>query len=243
MNTTPGVLSLVPTPIGNYEDITLRALRVLREADAVVCESRKESARLLHHYGITKELYVLDEHNEKSGVPEIIEMLREGKQLALISDCGTPVFSDPGFALVQECIDWNIPVIPLPGTNSLLPALIASGFPVEPFYYAGWLSPKKEIRKEELQKLLQKHSGVIVLLETPYRLQRILEDVAAVFPRETPAVIAFELTTASEKFYRGTIGSLAEKAAQLHLKGEFVLLLHNTRSFPASARRTRDNRP
>lgn len=226
MQQNSGTLYLCPTPIGNYDDITLRTVKVLQSADVVICESYKETARLLNHLGIKKEMLLLNEHNEEEGVAVLLTQLQEGKNLALVSDCGTPVFSDPGFAIVRACIDWKIPVVPLPGTNSLLPAIIASGFKPDKFYYAGWLSPKKEVRKQELYHL-KKHRCIIVLLETPYRLQRILQDVADAFPPDTPAVLAYELTAQHEEFIRGSIEKVKNIAVRRNLKGEFVLLLDN----------------
>ncbi|HEY7751412.1 MAG TPA: SAM-dependent methyltransferase, partial [Ignavibacteriaceae bacterium] len=168
-------LFLVSTPIGNYDDITLRALTVLRECDLIICEEYKEARRLLSHYKIDKELIALNEHNEKEIVDEILLKILNGKSAALISDCGTPLFSDPGHLLVEVCISQKIDIVPVPGANSLLPALIGSGFDFEKFYYYGWLSPKKDIRRKELIDL-KKRKGVIVLMDTPYRLKRLLED-------------------------------------------------------------------
>src|SRR3989304_4010225 len=196
-------LYLVSTPIGNYEDITLRALKVLKEVDFIICEEYKEARRLLSHYLIEKELISLNEHNENDIINEILHKILEGKSAALISDAGTPLFSDPGNLLVQICISHNIQIVPIPGANSLLPALIASGFNFEKFYYYGWLSPKKDIRRKELLQL-KNRKELIVIMETPYRLIRLLEDVVSFFGKNVNIVVAFELTTEKEKFYRGT---------------------------------------
>ena len=143
-------LYITPTPIGNYEDITLRALRILKEVDFIICEELKPANRLLAHFKIKKELVSLNEHNQKDISQELANRLLEGKSAALISDAGTPLFSDPGHILVDFCISYKIKVVPLPGANSLIPTLISSGLNIEKFFYYGWLSPKKEIRKQEL---------------------------------------------------------------------------------------------
>jgi len=219
-------LFLVSTPIGDYNDITLRALNVLRNSDIIICEEYKEARRLLSHYKIEKELIALNEHNENDAVNEILLKILDGKSVALISDCGTPLFSDPGHLLVEVCISQKIDIVPVPGANSLLPALIGSGFDFEKFYYYGWLSPKKDLRRKELLDL-KKRKGLIVLMDTPYRLQRLLEDVVKFFGKETPVALAYQLTMKDEKFYRGTAEKVLSIAEKQILKGEFVLILYN----------------
>ncbi|HVO76307.1 MAG TPA: 16S rRNA (cytidine(1402)-2'-O)-methyltransferase, partial [Ignavibacteriaceae bacterium] len=217
-------LYLVSTPIGNYDDITLRSLKVLKEADFIICEEFKEARRLLSHYQIEKELVSLNEHNEEDAAGEILLKILEGKSAALISDAGTPLFSDPGNLLVQLCNQNKINVIPIPGANSLLPALTGSGLNIERFYYYGWLSPKKDIRRKELLRL-KGIKEVIVILDTPYRLKSLLEDVAKVLGKNINTVLAFDLTMKTEKFYRGTAGEILKTAEQKNLKGEFVLII------------------
>ncbi len=219
-----GKLFLVSTPIGNYEDITLRALKVLKSADLVVCEEFKEARRLLSHYGIKKDLLNLNEHNEKEASEEVIENLIAGKNIALISDCGTPVFSDPGKTLVDLCIQNEIKIVPVPGASSLLAALITSGADLNKFYYYGWLSPKKDLRRKQLLDL-KKRKETIVLMETPYRLKTLLTDVAKILGGKTNCVLAFELTTERENFFRGTAEQLLKIVNDKKLKGEFVLIL------------------
>ena len=141
-------LFLVSTPIGNYDDITIRALNILRNVDFIICEEYKAARRMLAHYKINKELIALNEHNENDVVDEIVTEILKGKTTALISDCGTPLFSDPGHVLVDLCIAQGIEVVPVPGANSLLAALIGSGYDIEKFYYYGWLSAKKNIRRK-----------------------------------------------------------------------------------------------
>ncbi|QQS35668.1 MAG: 16S rRNA (cytidine(1402)-2'-O)-methyltransferase [Ignavibacteriales bacterium] len=219
-----GKLYLVSTPIGNYEDITLRALRVLKECDFIICEEYKEARRFLSHYKIENELISLNEHNEKETAEEIIQKLSEGKSAALISDCGTPLFSDPGHLLVDLCIGYKVDVVPVPGASSLLAALTGSGLDFEKFYYYGWLSPKKEERRNQLFHL-KKRNETIVLMETPYRLKQLLSDMVKIIGTGTHCVLAFELTKPNEKFYRGTAEQILSIAEKENLKGEFVLIL------------------
>ncbi len=219
-------LFLVSTPIGNFDDITLRALKILKSVDFIICEEYKIARRMLAHYKIDKELIALNEHNENEMVDEILLEILKGRTAALISDCGTPLFSDPGHLLVDVCISQNIDIVPVPGANSLLPALIGSGFDFENFYYRGWLSPKKHIRRKQLLDL-KRIKEVIVLMDTPYRLQRLLTDVVNFLGKSIPVVLAFELTMKDEKYYRGSAEKVLNIAEKKNLKGEFVLLVNN----------------
>jgi 16S rRNA (cytidine1402-2'-O)-methyltransferase len=221
-----GKLYLISTPIGNYDDITLRALKILKESDFIICEEFKEANRLLYHYEINKELFSLNEHNENEAADDLINKLSEGKSAALISDCGTPLFSDPGYLLVQLCIARDIDIVPIPGANSLLAALIGSGFDLEKFYYYGWLSPNKPTRRNQLLSL-RKIKEVIVILDTPYRLKSLMRDIVKILGKNTQAVLAFQLTMKDEKFFRGTAEEILQAAEQKELKGEFVLILNN----------------
>lgn len=222
----PGKLYIVSTPIGNYEDISLRVIRILKEVDFIICEEFKEARRLLSNLKINKELFSINEHNENENADEIILKLSGGKSAALISDCGTPLFSDPGHLLVQLAIQNRIEVIPIPGASSILTALVGSGIVFEKFYYYGWLSPKKDIRKKQLLDL-KKRKEVIVLMDTPYRLQTLLEDIAKFWSKNIPVVLAYELTKEKERFYRGTCEEVLRSAAMENLKGEFVLIINN----------------
>ena len=226
-------LYIVSTPIGNYEDITLRALRILKECDFIICEELKEARRLLSHYKIEKELFPLNEHNENESANELILKLlvpkgwtSKGKTAALISDCGTPLFSDPGHLLVDLALQNRIEVIPVPGTSSLLTALVGSGLDFEKFYYYGWLSPKKDIRRKQLLDL-RKRKETIVLMDTPYRLKTLLEDIIKLLGPNIPCVLAFELTKEKEKFYRGNAQNILNAVERENLKGEFVLIIKN----------------
>ena len=219
-------LYLVSIPIGNKDDFSFRALEILNNSDFIICEEFKPARRFLSSYKIEKELFSLNEHNENEAAPEIIKKIKDGEKAALISDAGTPLFSDPGHYLVDLCIASGIEVVPVPGANSLLPALVGSGLDFEKFYYYGWLSPKKEIRRQELNHL-KKKKDLIVLMETPYRLQKILADTSNTFGGKTKAVLAYKLTMPEEKFYRGSLETIAKEADKKKLKGEFVLLIDN----------------
>ena len=219
-------LFIVSTPIGNYEDITLRALIVLRKVDFIICEEFKEGRRLLSRYKIEKKLIELNEHNEEEASDEILQMMLDGKSAALISDCGTPLFSDPGHLLVDLAIQNKVEVIPVPGASSLLAALVGSGLDFEKFYYYGWLSPKKDIRRKQLLDL-KRRKETILLMDTPYRLKTLMEDVVKILGSNIPCVLAFELTKEREKFYRGNAGNILNHVEKENLKGEFVLIIQN----------------
>ncbi|MEW6509135.1 MAG: 16S rRNA (cytidine(1402)-2'-O)-methyltransferase [Bacteroidota bacterium] len=219
-------LFIVSTPIGNYDDITLRAINTLKDVDFIICEEFKEARRLLSHLMIIKELVSLNEHNEEEASIEIFKRIKEGYTAALISDCGTPLFSDPGTKLVQMCIDSKIEVVPIPGASSIMAALVGSGFPLAKFYYAGWLSPKSDIRKKELLRL-KSIKEIIVVLETPYRLKPILQDVVNVFGTKIKVAVGFDITLPTEKFFRGTSLDILRIVEGKKLKGEFVLIIDN----------------
>ncbi len=221
-----GKLFLVSVPIGNKKDITMRALECLSDVDYIICEELKPARRLLSEYKIQKELIPLNEHNEAETVPEVITLLKEGNNLALISDAGTPLFSDPGKFLVKRCVDLNIELSPLPGANSILPALITSGFDINSFYYYGWLSPKRDLRRNELLKL-KSIKETIVIMETPYRLKSILTDVKKIFGDNARIALAYKLTMPEETVFRGTAKNILGKIEKLNLKGEFVLIIDN----------------
>jgi 16S rRNA (cytidine1402-2'-O)-methyltransferase len=219
-----GTLYLVATPIGNWEDITLRALRVLKEVDLVVFEERKEGARLLRHYGIEKPVESLNEHNEAASSQVILDRIKEGLSVALISDAGTPVFSDPGQVLVDRAIRLGITVVPVPGASSLMPALIVSGFSIREFLFEGFLSPKRTRRIAELQQL-KREPRTIVLMDAPYRLVQLVRDIAEVIGSSRRICVAFDLTLPTEKIFHGTAPELYRLFAKEERKGEFVLMI------------------
>ncbi|MBU1298858.1 MAG: 16S rRNA (cytidine(1402)-2'-O)-methyltransferase [Bacteroidetes bacterium] len=220
----PGVLYLVATPIGNYDDITLRALNVLKSVDIVVGEELREVKRLLKHYDINKPIELLNEHNEQEESDRILKFLRENKSIALVSDSGTPVFSDPGRILVKKAIANKIRIIPIPGASSLLLALTVTGFDIEKFVFVGWLSPKKEERKRELKNLLNE-KRTMVLMDTPYRLLQLLRDIVEVFGNNRKICISFNLTLPDEEIFHGSAVELYKKVSERNLKGEFVIVI------------------
>jgi 16S rRNA (cytidine1402-2'-O)-methyltransferase len=219
-----GILYLVATPIGNYADITLRAVEVLKGVDVIVYEERKEGNRLLRHLGIEKPVESLNEHNEQAATFHILDFLKGGKNVAVISDCGTPVFSDPGQLLVRKAVEQKIKVVPIPGASSLMPALTVSGFSIDQFLYYGWLSPKRPRRIAELQQL-RRERRTIVLMDTPYRLVALLKDIADVFGAERKLCVAFDLTLPGEQIFHGTAPSLYQRLSVEEKKGEFVVVI------------------
>lgn len=227
----PGTLYLVSTPIGNYEDITFRALNVLKNAGVIVFEERREGMRLLAHYGIETEnieTLPLNEHNEAASSFHIIDKLKQGKNVAVISDAGTPVFSDPGKILVQKAIENNIAIVPIPGASSLLPALTLSGFPIDTFLFYGFLSPKRNRRIAEL-KQLRNERRTFVLMDTPYRLVPLLRDVADVLGDSRRICIAMNLTMPDEQVLRGTASELYQLVSKENFKEEFVIVIEGVR--------------
>ena len=219
----PG-LYLVATPIGNLEDITRRAERVLASADHIACEDRRVTSRLLHHLGLRRPLALYHEHNAAAARPELLARLRAGQSVALVSDAGTPAISDPGYKLVREAVAQGSAVYPLPGPSATLAALIASGLPTDRFMFAGFLPPRSAARRRALEELAAVRT-TLVLFESPQRLAELLADAAAVLgPR--PASIARELTKLHEEHRRGSLGDLAAAiAAEGPPKGEIVLVI------------------
>ena len=222
-----GILYLVATPIGNLEDITLRPIRVLKEVDVVVYEERKEGGRLLRHLGIEKPVESLNEHNEAAATGIILDLIKSGKSVALISDAGTPVFSDPGQLLVQRAVDADIRIVPIPGASSLLPALTVSGFSIGEFVFAGFLSPKRNRRIVELQQL-KREQRTIVLMDAPYRLVQLMRDIADVLGKERRVCVAFDLTLPTETIFHGTAPQLFQEFSRSEKKGEFVVVLEGS---------------
>jgi 16S rRNA (cytidine1402-2'-O)-methyltransferase len=219
-----GTLYLVSTPIGNEEDISFRALRILREVDIVVCEEFKEGRRLLAKYQIQKPLETLNEHNERASTRWILDRLREGKSIAVISDTGTPVFSDPGQLLVREAVAASLKIVPIPGANSLLPALAVSGFPIDNFLFFGWFSPKKDTRRRELESL-RGEKRTVAVMETPYRLLPLLKDIVDVLGEKRELCVAFDLTMPTEEIKRGKAKELFVYFTGRARVGEFVIVI------------------
>jgi 16S rRNA (cytidine1402-2'-O)-methyltransferase len=221
----PGILYIVATPIGNYDDITLRALNILRDADVVVVEERREGQRLLNHYKIPeKVIEQLNEHNEAAGAFHVVDHLKQGRNVALISDAGTPVFSDPGMTLVGKAIELGIQIVPVPGASSLMPALTVCGFSIEQFLFYGFLSPKSNRRITELQQL-KRERRTMVFMDTPYRLIPLVRDIAAELGPDRRICIAFNLTMPDEKIFRGGAKELFHQLEKKEIKGEFVIVV------------------
>ena len=219
-----GSLYIVSTPIGNYRDITLRALDVLKAVDAVVCEEYRQGSTLLKKLELPKkELMLLNEHNEQEMAAEIAQILLNGKDLALISDCGTPAFADPGTHLIQLATEYQIPVIPVPGASSLMTILAVSPLPMEEFYFAGFLPRKSELRKPRLYKLSKMRIPVI-LMDTPYRLGKLLVEVRQAFGKNRTITLALDLTLSSEKIYHGAVNDIIPQVG--NRKSEFMLIVH-----------------
>ncbi len=228
-----GTLFLVATPIGNLEDITLRAIRVLKEVDMIACEDTRRTAILLDHYGIGTPKESHHEHNEAARTPRLIQMLTQGKNIALVTDAGTPLLSDPGYALVSGCREAGIPIVPIPGPSAAIAALVASGFATDSFFFAGFLPPKSKPRRERLHEL-SSLPCTLIFYEAPHRLLRCLEDMTAVLgPRQ--ACLARELTKVHEEWLHGTLDDIhAELSHRPKIQGEITLLLEGGEPAPAS---------
>jgi 16S rRNA (cytidine1402-2'-O)-methyltransferase len=222
----PG-LYLVATPIGNLEDITLRALRVLRGVDRIACEDTRQTQKLLNHFGITTPSVSYHEHNEQSRAAELVVLLRQGGRVAVVSDAGTPAFSDPGLELVRAAVSAGVPVIPIPGANAALSALVASGLDTDRFFYVGFLAAKPGARRTELETLaLAAPALTLVIYEAPHRILETLADVQAVWGANVRVVVARELTKMHEEFLRGTAAEVAlDLSARDRVRGEIVLLI------------------
>jgi 16S rRNA (cytidine1402-2'-O)-methyltransferase len=218
-----GTLYLIPTPIGNLEDITFRAVRLLQEADLILAEDTRTSAPLLKHFGIDKRVFSHHQHNEHKASSEIIKFLKGGQNVALISDAGTPGISDPGFYLVREALKEEIQVYCLPGATAFVPALVQSGLPTDQFVFEGFLPPKKG-RQTKLQ-LLAHEERTIVLYESPHRLLKTLAEFIEVFGANRQASVSREISKLYEETVRGSLKEIKSHFEDHVLKGEFVICL------------------
>lgn len=216
-----GKLYLVPTPIGNLEDITLRALRILKEVDIILAEDTRTSAPLLKHFGIDKKVYAHHQHNEHKSVTEIIRFLKEGKSVALISDAGTPAISDPGFLMVREALKNELAVECLPGPTAFVPALVNSGLTSDRFTFEGFL-PVKKGRQTRLKSLMEE-TRTMIFYESPHRLLKTLDEFIVFFGEERAASVSRELTKMFEETVRGTLLEIKTHFETNTLKGEFVI--------------------
>ncbi|MBV8904451.1 MAG: 16S rRNA (cytidine(1402)-2'-O)-methyltransferase [Acidobacteriia bacterium] len=219
-----GRLFIVATPIGNLEDITYRAVRILREAGRIACEDTRQTRKLLEHYGIQKPTVTYHEHNEAERAPELIELLLAGETIALVSDAGVPLISDPGYRLVHAAVESGVPVEPVPGASAALAALSASGLPTDAFHFAGFLPAKPGQRLHALEKLAEEQA-TLIFYEAPHRILETLEAVEQALGAR-PVVVARELTKLHEEFLRGTPAEVrAQLLARDSVKGEITLLV------------------
>jgi 16S rRNA (cytidine1402-2'-O)-methyltransferase len=234
----PG-LYLVATPIGNLEDITLRALRILRSVDRIACEDTRQTQKLLNHFGITTPTVSYHMHNEGSRSEELTEALKQGARIAVVSDAGTPGIADPGGQIAAAAIAAGILVFPIPGANAAISGLIASGLPTERFTFHGFLPSKAGQRKTFLEEIPRSSGTTHIFYETPHRILEALTDIEAVFGLTQPVVIARELTKLHEEFLRGPASALrTELAARPVIRGEIVLILAPTNQEAAAKRTT-----
>jgi 16S rRNA (cytidine1402-2'-O)-methyltransferase len=222
----PGTLYLVATPIGNLEDMTLRGLRTLRECDVVAAEDTRRTGQLLKHFGIAKPMVSYFQFNEARRSEEILERLGRGEKVALVTDAGTPGISDPGERVVRAARAGGLRVESVPGACALVAALTASGLPTEEFHFIGFLPHKSGRRLRQLEAL-KEFAGTLVLYESPYRVEKLLQELGKVFPSRR-VVLARELTKKFEEYLGGTAAELLEVVKKRHLKGEFVVLVEGS---------------
>jgi len=219
-----GVIYVIATPLGNLEDITLRALRLLREADVVACEDTRRTGKLLAHFGIRKPLLSCHEHNEQERAAELVRRAQQGERVAVVSDAGMPGISDPGYRVVREAIEQGVDVAPVPGPVAAEAALAASGLPTDAFRFGGFLPSKKTQRRKALEAVAGE-AATLVYYEAPHRILRTLEDVREVLG-ERPIAVARELTKMHEEFIRGPVSKVIEDLRRRHaLKGEMTIVI------------------
>jgi 16S rRNA (cytidine1402-2'-O)-methyltransferase len=218
-----GMLYIVSTPIGNLEDITLRALRVLREVDLIAAEDTRRTRQLLSHYGIHKPLVSYHEHNRRARAESLLTEIREGRSVALVTDAGTPGISDPGEHLVKRIIQESIPIVPVPGASALIAALSVSGLPTESFLFYGFL-PSKATARKKLLLSLQGRPETLIFYESPKRLNAFLEEAAGILG-ERQVVVAREMTKVFEEIYRGTASQILNEIGEDDVKGEVTVVM------------------
>ncbi|MCJ1908453.1 16S rRNA (cytidine(1402)-2'-O)-methyltransferase [Planococcus ruber] len=222
-------LYLVATPIGNLEDMTVRAIRILKEVDIIAAEDTRNTKQLCNYFDIQTKLVSYHEHNQESGGFKILSYLQEGKSVALVSDAGMPCISDPGEDVVRRAVAEDFPVVPVPGANAALSALIASGISPQPFLFYGFLSRNKKERQIELEVLSQKQE-TLIFYEAPHRLKESLKSVQKAFGEDRKIVMAREVTKKFEEFLRGTVGEAALWAEENTIRGEFCIIIEGTDS-------------
>lgn len=219
-----GTLYLVPTPIGNLQDMTFRAVNILKTVDLIASEDTRNTQKLLNHFEVETKQISFHEHNTAQRIPQLVEKLLNGDSIAQVSDAGMPSISDPGKELVAACIEHDIPVVPLPGANAGLTALIASGLEPQPFYFYGFLGRKPSFQKQELAALAN-HQETLIFYESPHRIAKTLVNMIEIFGPQREAVLARELTKKHEEFLRGTLVELQEWATVDNVRGEFVMMV------------------
>lgn len=224
MTIQAGTLYIVGTPIGNLEDITLRAIKILHSVDWIAAEDTRHTAKLLHHFDIKTPQLSYYEHNQHRRIPTLVKSLRQGNAIALVTDAGMPGISDPGYELVKACIEAEIPVIPIPGVSASLTALSAAGLPTDRFVFEGFLPTKNKERQQRLT-LLKTESRTLILYEAPHRLLETLQDLAQSLGSKRSIVIARELTKLHEEFWRGTLAEAVQYYQDHNPKGELTLVI------------------
>ncbi len=220
----PGTLYIVATPIGNLEDITLRAVRILQTVDLIAAEDTRHTGKLLQHLQVKTPQISYHEHNRTSRIPELLNHLQNGQAIALVSDAGMPAISDPGYELVKACIENGITVVPIPGASAAITALSAAGLPTDRFVFEGFLPPKGQQRRTQLE-FLQTEARTIIFYESPHRLRDTLQDLAEVWGGDRQIVLARELTKLYEEFWRGTITEAIAHYNQREPQGEYTLVV------------------
>ncbi len=221
---TKGKLYLVPTPIGNLEDITIRAIRILGEVDIIACEDTRRTGQLISKLQIQKKKFIsYHDYNESRRTNKLIDSLNEGQSVAVVSDAGSPGISDPGFRIIRSAIENDIEIIPLPGPTSVIPALTASGLPTDRFFFEGYLSHKSSGRKKRLEEI-KNISHTLLFFESPHRLVKSLNDIYEILG-DRRACVAREMTKIHEQFVRGTISEILEQLSNMTVKGEIVIVV------------------
>jgi len=215
---------VVATPIGNLEDITYRAVRVLKEADLIACEDTRHTAKLLHHYGIDKPTISYHEHNEAARAEELVAKLVEGQNIAQVSDAGMPGISDPGYRVISLAIERGVRVVPIPGASALVSALAASGLPTDSFQFLGFL-PAKSGQRRTLLETLRDAEYTTVVYEAPHRIAETMKDIVELLGAERPVALARELTKVHEEFIRGSAGEILQRVQEHELKGEMTVVI------------------
>ncbi len=219
-----GTLYILATPIGNLEDITLRALRILGSVDIVAAEDTRHTRKLLTHHGLSCRLVSYHDHNKMTQAPRLVEALQEGRSIALVSDAGTPGISDPGYNLIKAALEQAIPVVPIPGATAAMAALSVAGLPTDRFVFEGFLPVKSGRRQQRLQAL-RTEPRTIILYESPHRIVKLLGELVECFGAEHPVVIARELTKHFEEILRGTMATVLDTLQHRTIRGEFTLII------------------